>query len=91
MPLNNFPGYDLVRNIHGHADTLHRLLRALEFAEIEGAFTGNLKIFNAVKEIQCRERDMSSEAVPLLSMGATPEYQRPLNRAHRLRISTGLK
>ena len=31
-------GYDLVGDIHGHADALHRLLRALDYAEIEGVF-----------------------------------------------------
>lgn len=29
-------GYDLVGDIHGHADALHRLLRQLEYAEFEG-------------------------------------------------------
>ena len=31
-------GYDLVGDIHGHADALHRLLRALDYVEIEGVF-----------------------------------------------------
>jgi hypothetical protein len=31
-------GYDLVGDIHGHADALHRLLRGLDYAEIEGVF-----------------------------------------------------
>src|SRR6478672_5993369 len=31
-------GYDLVGDIHGHADALHRLLRELNYAEIEGVF-----------------------------------------------------
>jgi Calcineurin-like phosphoesterase len=31
-------GYDLVGDIHGHADALHRLLRALDYTEIEGVF-----------------------------------------------------
>jgi Calcineurin-like phosphoesterase len=31
-------GYDLVGDIHGHADALHRLLRELDYAEIEGVF-----------------------------------------------------
>jgi Calcineurin-like phosphoesterase len=31
-------GYDLVGDIHGHADALHRLLRVLDYAEIEGVF-----------------------------------------------------
>lgn len=30
--------YDLVGDIHGHADALHRLLRALDYGEIEGVF-----------------------------------------------------
>jgi Calcineurin-like phosphoesterase len=33
-----FLGYDLVGDIHGHADALHRLLRELDYAEIEGVF-----------------------------------------------------
>ncbi len=33
-----FQGYDLVGDIHGHADALHRLLRELDYAEIEGVF-----------------------------------------------------
>jgi hypothetical protein len=31
-------GYDLVGDIHGHADALHRLLRQLGYADSEGAF-----------------------------------------------------
>jgi hypothetical protein len=31
-------GYDLVGDIHGHADALHRLLCKLDYAEIEGVF-----------------------------------------------------
>ena len=31
-------GYDLVGDIHGHADALHRPLRELDYAEIEGTF-----------------------------------------------------
>jgi hypothetical protein len=31
-------GYDLVGDIHGHADALHRLLHQLDYAEIEGVF-----------------------------------------------------
>lgn len=31
-------GYDLVGDIHGHADALHRLLRELNYAEVEGVF-----------------------------------------------------
>ena len=31
-------GYDLVGDIHGHADALHRLLCELEYTEIEGVF-----------------------------------------------------
>ena len=31
-------GYDLVGDIHGHADALNRLLRELDYAEIEGIF-----------------------------------------------------
>ena len=31
-------GYDLVGDIHGHADALHRLLDELAYAEIEGVF-----------------------------------------------------
>lgn len=31
-------GYDLVGDIHGHADALHRLLRDLDYAEVEGVF-----------------------------------------------------
>jgi Calcineurin-like phosphoesterase len=31
-------GYDLVGDIHGHADALHRLLKKLDYAEIEGVF-----------------------------------------------------
>lgn len=31
-------GYDLVGDIHGHADALHRLLDKLGYAELEGAF-----------------------------------------------------
>src|SRR3984885_11359032 len=31
-------GYDLVGDIHGHADALHRLLCALDYAEVEGVF-----------------------------------------------------
>jgi hypothetical protein len=31
-------GYDLVGDIHGHADALHRQLPALDYAEIEGVF-----------------------------------------------------
>ena len=31
-------GYDLVGDIHGHADALHRLLRELDYAEVEGVF-----------------------------------------------------
>jgi hypothetical protein len=33
-----FQGYDLVGDVHGHADTLHRLLRKLDYTEIEGIF-----------------------------------------------------
>jgi hypothetical protein len=31
-------GYDLVGDIHGHADPLHRLLDNLDYAEVEGVF-----------------------------------------------------
>src|SRR6476469_10725055 len=31
-------GYDLVGDNHGRADALHRLLRELNYAEIEGVF-----------------------------------------------------
>jgi hypothetical protein len=31
-------GYDLVGDIHGHADALHRLLHKLDYVEIEGVF-----------------------------------------------------
>ncbi|WP_084777292.1 metallophosphoesterase [Bradyrhizobium sp.] len=31
-------GYDLVGDIHGHADALHRLLRRLDYEVIDGAF-----------------------------------------------------
>ena len=31
-------GYDLVGDIHGHAYALHRLLRELDYAAIEGVF-----------------------------------------------------
>jgi hypothetical protein len=31
-------GYDVVGDIHGHADPLHRLLEKLEYAEIRGVF-----------------------------------------------------
>jgi Calcineurin-like phosphoesterase len=31
-------GYDLVGDIHGHADALHRLLHKLDYAEVEGVF-----------------------------------------------------
>jgi hypothetical protein len=31
-------GYDLVGDIHGHADPLHRLLEKLDYAEVEGVF-----------------------------------------------------
>jgi Calcineurin-like phosphoesterase len=33
-----FQGYDLVGDIHGHADALHRLLHELDYTEIEGVF-----------------------------------------------------
>jgi hypothetical protein len=31
-------GYDLVGDIHGHADALHRLLHNLNYTEVEGVF-----------------------------------------------------
>ena len=31
-------GYDLVGDIHGHADALYRLLRELDYTEIDGVF-----------------------------------------------------
>jgi hypothetical protein len=31
-------GYDLVGDVHGHADALHRLLRELDYAEVKGVF-----------------------------------------------------
>ena len=31
-------GHDLVGDIHGHADALHRLLHELDYAEVEGIF-----------------------------------------------------
>ena len=31
-------GYDLVGDIHGHADALHRLLEKLDYAEVDGVF-----------------------------------------------------
>ena len=31
-------GYDLVGDIHGHADALCRLLQELEYAEVDGVF-----------------------------------------------------
>jgi hypothetical protein len=31
-------GYDLVGDVHGHADPLHRLLDKLDYAEVDGAF-----------------------------------------------------
>src|ERR1019366_8073058 len=31
-------GYDVIGDIHGHADTLRRLLIKLEYTEVEGAF-----------------------------------------------------
>jgi Calcineurin-like phosphoesterase len=34
----NKPGYDIVGDIHGHADALHRLLDKLDYVEIAGAF-----------------------------------------------------
>jgi hypothetical protein len=36
--LLTFQGYDLVGDIHGHADALHRLLRKLDYTEVEGIF-----------------------------------------------------
>ena len=33
-----FHGYDFVGDIRGHADALHRLLRELDYAEIDGVF-----------------------------------------------------
>jgi hypothetical protein len=36
--LPRFQAYDLVGDIHGHANALHRLLRALDYTEIEGVF-----------------------------------------------------
>jgi hypothetical protein len=29
-------GYDLVGDVHGHADPLHRLLDKLDYTEVEG-------------------------------------------------------
>jgi Calcineurin-like phosphoesterase len=34
----NGPGYDIVGDIHGHANPLHRLLNKLGYVEIEGVF-----------------------------------------------------
>lgn len=34
----NERGYDIVGDIHGHADPLHRLLRTLGYSEIDGVF-----------------------------------------------------
>ena len=31
-------GYDLVGDIHGHADALHRLLKKLEYEVVDGVF-----------------------------------------------------
>ena len=31
-------GYDVVGDIHGHADPMHRLLHKLDYAEIDGVF-----------------------------------------------------
>ena len=31
-------GYDLVGDVHGHADPLHRLLDRLDYTEVEGVF-----------------------------------------------------
>jgi hypothetical protein len=31
-------GYDLVGDIHGHADALHRLLHKLDYTEVKGVF-----------------------------------------------------
>ena len=31
-------GYDLVGDIHGHADALHRLLGKLDYVEVDGVF-----------------------------------------------------
>ena len=31
-------GYDLVGDVHGHADPLHRLLDKFDYAEVEGIF-----------------------------------------------------
>lgn len=31
-------GYDIIGDIHGHADALHRLLRSLEYSESDSAF-----------------------------------------------------
>jgi hypothetical protein len=31
-------GYDLVGDVHGHADPLHRLLDKLDYTEVEGVF-----------------------------------------------------
>jgi hypothetical protein len=36
-------GYDLVGDIHGHADALHRLLRELDYSEVEGLFRHPLR------------------------------------------------
>jgi len=33
-----FQGYDLVGDIHGHANALHRLLRKLDYSEVAGVF-----------------------------------------------------
>jgi hypothetical protein len=34
----NIQGYDLVGDVHGHADPLHRLLDKLDYDEFEGVF-----------------------------------------------------
>jgi hypothetical protein len=37
-PAKTIQGYDLVGDIHGHADALHRLLHKLDYTEVEGVF-----------------------------------------------------
>jgi hypothetical protein len=37
-PQMTVQGYDIVGDIHGHADALHRLLHELDYAEVEGVF-----------------------------------------------------
>jgi hypothetical protein len=89
--------YDLVGDIHGHADALHRLLHELDYSEVEGLFRHPLRKMIFIGDFIDRgpstdgfSHFVSSTTAPVASgwsgcrVGLAPTGKRCLVTAHTL-------